>query len=305
VRSEEQWLRHPQAQAVAAQPLIEIRRIGDAPPDKPPARARPLLGVKVLDLTRVLAGPTCAKSLASFGADVLKLSAAHLPDSGVVELDTGIGKRSARIDLRQQSHVERLRKLVSRADVFSQSYRPGALARRGFSPEDLAALRPGIICASLSAWGESGPWSGRRGFDSIVQAVSGIAHAAGRDAGDAAKPKLLPVSAIDYVSGYLMAYGVCVALARRRQQGGSWLVRVGLARVGKFIVDRGVLPESAWRGLPDELPQDELEPLLAQMRSPDGRIRYLKPAVELSETPAFWCRPPVKLGYHPPVWTSG
>ena len=305
VRSEEQWLQHPQAQAVASQPLVEIVRIGEAPPYAPPARARPLLGVKVLDLTRVLAGPTCAKSLASFGADVLKLSADHLPDSGVVELDTGIGKRSARIDLRQQSHVERLRKLVSRADVFSQSYRPGALARRGFSPEDLAALRPGIICASLSAWGESGPWSGRRGFDSIVQAVSGIAHAAGRDAGDAAKPKLLPVSAIDYVSGYLMAYGVCVALARRRQQGGSWLVRVGLARVGKFIVDRGVLPESAWRGLPDELPPEELEPLLAQMRSPDGRIRYLKPAVELSETPAFWCRPPVKLGYHPPVWTSG
>ena len=305
VRSEEQWLRHPQAQAVAAQPLIEILRIGDAPPDKPPARARPLLGVKVLDLTRVLAGPTCAKSLAAFGADVLKLSAPHLPDSGLVELDTGIGKRSAHLDLRQQPLVERLRKLVARADVFSQSYRPGALARRGFSPEDLAALRPGIVCASLDAWGESGPWAGRRGFDSIVQAVSGIAQAAGRDAGDAAKPKLLPVSAIDYVSGYLMAFGVCVALARRRREGGSWLVRVALARVGKFIVDRGVLPEPAWRGLPDDLPPEELEPLLAQMRAPGGRIRFLKPALELSETPAFWSRPPVKLGYHPPVWTSG
>ena len=301
VRSEEQWLQHPQAQAVASQPLLEIVQIGDAPPYTPPARARPLLGVRVLDLTRVLAGPTCAKSLAAFGADVLKLSAAHLPDSGVVELDTGIGKRSARIDLRTQPQVERLRKLVARADVFSQSYRPGALARRGFSPEDLAALRPGIVCASLSAWGESGPWRARRGFDSIVQAVSGIAQANG----DAAKPKLLPVSAIDYVSGYLMAFGVCVALARRRRQGGSWLVRVALARVGKFIVDQGVVPESAWRGLPDELPEEELEPLLAQMRSPAGRIRYLQPAVELSETPAFWCRPPVKLGYHPPVWTSG
>ena len=301
VRTEEQWLQHPQAQAVARQPLVEIVRIGDAPPYTPPARARPLLGVKVLDLTRVLAGPTCAKSLSAFGADVLKLSAAHLPDSGVVELDTGIGKRSARIDLRTQPQVERLRKLVARADVFSQSYRPGALARRGFSHDDLATLRPGIICASLSAWGESGPWQGRRGFDSIVQAVSGIAQANG----GAAKPKLLPVSAIDYVSGYLMAFGVCVALARRRREGGSWLVRVGLARVGKFIVDRGALPESAWHGLPDDLPADELEPLLGQMRTPGGRIRYLKPAVELSETPAFWCRPPVKLGYHPPVWTSG
>jgi len=301
VRGEEQWRQHPQAQAVANQPLVEIVRIGDAPPYTPPARARPLLGVKVLDLTRVLAGPTCAKSLAAFGADVLKLSAAHLSDSGVVELDTGIGKRSARIDLRQQAQVERLRKLVAKADVFSQSYRPGALARRGFSPEDLAALRPGIVCASLNAWGESGPWSGRRGFDSIVQAVSGIARANG----DEAKPKLLPVSAIDYVSGYLMAFGVCVALARRRREGGSWLVRVALARVGKFIVDRGVVPDPEWRGLPDELSPEVLEPLFGQMRSPDGHIRFLKPAVELSETPAFWSRPPVKLGYHPPVWTSG
>jgi crotonobetainyl-CoA:carnitine CoA-transferase CaiB-like acyl-CoA transferase len=300
VRSAEQWLRHPQAQAVASQPLLEIVRVGNAPPHVPPMRARPLLGVHVLDLTRVLAGPTCAKSLAAFGADVLKLSAKHLPDSGLVELDTGIGKRSARLDLRNEIEAGRLRKLVAGADVFSQSYRPGALAARGFAPEQLAGLRPGIVCASLSAWGESGPWRGRRGFDSIVQAVSGIAQAHG----DADKPKLLPVSAIDYVSGYLMAFGVCVALARGRHEGGSWLVRVALARVGKWIVDRGVLPDSAWRGLPADLPEAELAPWLGEMRAPAGRIRYLKPALELSETPAFWSRPPVKLGYHPPVWIS-
>jgi crotonobetainyl-CoA:carnitine CoA-transferase CaiB-like acyl-CoA transferase len=300
VRSEDQWRQHPQAQAVADQPLVEIVRIGDAPLHDPPPRARPLLGVKVLDLTRVLAGPTCAKSLSAFGADVLKLSAAHLPDSGVVELDTGIGKRSARIDLRTQVLVERLRKLVGRADVFSQSYRPGALAKRGFSPEDLAALRPGIVYASLSAWGESGPWKGRRGFDSIVQAVSGIADAHG----SSDKPRLLPVSAIDYISGYLMAFGVCVALARRRSEGGSWLVRVGLARVGKWIVDRGVLPDEAWRDLAAELPAEELEPLFRQIRSPEGYIRYLQIPIEMSETFAFWSRPPVRLGYHPPVWTS-
>ena len=300
VRTEEQWQQHPQARAVASQPLVEIVRIGDAPLHDPPARARPLLGVRVLDLTRVLAGPTCAKSLSAFGADVLKLSGAHLPDSGVVELDTGIGKRSARIDLRAQSQVERLRKLVSKADVFSQSYRPGSLAKRGFSAEDLALLRPGIIHASLSAWGESGPWKGRRGFDSIVQAVSGIAHAHG----SSEKPKLLPVSAIDYISGYLMAFGVCVALARRRREGGSWMVRVGLARVGKWIVDRGVLADQAWHGAAAELPAAELEPLLGEMRSPEGTIRHLRFPVEMSETFAFWSRPPVRLGYHPPVWTS-
>jgi crotonobetainyl-CoA:carnitine CoA-transferase CaiB-like acyl-CoA transferase len=303
VRSEEQWLGHPQAQAVANQPLLEIVRIGDAPPWQPIPGARPLSRVRVLDLTRVLAGPTCAKSLAEHGADVLKISAAHLPHSGLVELDTGIGKRSAYVDLRNNKGVDTLRTLVARAHVFSQSYRPGALDRRGFSPEDLAGLRPGIVCASLSAWGESGPWRGRRGFDSIVQAVSGMAQAEQGDSGSGARPRLLPVSAIDYVSGYLMAFGVCVALGRRRRQGGSWLVRVGLARVGKWIVDRGVLPESGWRAVPEDLPQEQLQPLLGEIDAPDGRVRYLKPVVQLSETPAFWTRPPVPLGYHPPVWT--
>ena len=198
-------------EAVAGQPLLEIERIGDSPPEPLPAAERPLAGVRVLDLTRVLAGPTCARSLAEHGADVLKITAAHLPDSGLVELDTGIGKLSARLDLRTSAGVDVLRALARDADVFSQSYRPGALAARGFSPQALAALRPGIVCVSLSAWGGNGPWRERRGFDSIVQSVSGMALASG----EGGKPQLLPVSAIDYVSGYLMAFGAMVALARR------------------------------------------------------------------------------------------
>ena len=291
VRSDEQWRRHEQAAAIAAQPLVEISRIGDAPPEGR-RMERPLGGVRVLDVTRVLAGPTCGKSLAEHGADVLKISAAHLPDSGLVELDTGIGKRSARLDLRSDS--EALRTLVRDADVFVQSYRPGTLGARGFSAEAVAALRPGIVYASLSAWGNTGPWRERRGFDSIVQAVSGMAHGA--------KPRLLPVSAIDYVSGYLMAFGVCVALARRASVGGSWLVRVALARVGKWIVDLGSVPAYAHEA--EELPEAELELLMAEMEAPDGRIRYLKPVLELSETPPFFERPPVPLGYHRASWTS-
>jgi crotonobetainyl-CoA:carnitine CoA-transferase CaiB-like acyl-CoA transferase len=300
VREEARWLQHAQARAAAAQALIELVRIGDAPPEPLPARSRPLAGVRVLDLTRVLAGPTCAKSLGEHGAEVLKITAAHLPDSGMADLDTGIGKLSARLDLRNPAEIEALKILARKSDVFAQSYRPGALAARGFSPEDLATLRPGIVCASLNAWGPSGPWRERRGFDSIVQAVSGIAQANG----DSAKPRLLPVSAIDYVTGYLMAYGVCVALDRRAREGGSWLVRIALARVGKWIVDRGSLPESAYRGLPEDLPAAELDELYAEMDAPDGRIRYLKPVLGLSETPPYFSRPPVPLGYHPPRWTS-
>ncbi len=289
VRSVDEWARHPHSAAVAGQPLLEIERIGDAPPMPLPQAERPLAGIRVLDLTRVLAGPTAAKTLAEHGADVLKITAAHLPDSGDIDLDTGIGKLSAQLDLRQKESVETLRRLAQEADVFSQSYRPGALAARGFSPEALAKLRPGIVCVSLSAWGPTGPWKDRRGFDSIVQCVSGMAAAQG----GADAPKLLPCSAIDYVSGYLMAYGAMVALARRAKEGGSWRVRVALARTGKWIVDRGVTDASK-----------AVEPDAATMetRSPAGVITHLKPVVQLSETPPFWARPPVPLGHHRAEW---
>jgi len=289
VRSSEEWAAHPHAAAVAGQPLLEIERIGDAPPIPLPKADRPLAGVRVLDLTRVLAGPTAAKTLAEHGADVLKITAAHLPDSGDIDLDTGIGKLSAQLDLREAQDVEALRRLTKQADVFSQSYRPGTLAARGFSPEVLATLRPGIVYVSLSAWGMTGPWRGRRGFDSIVQCVSGMAEMQG--AGGA--PKLLPCSAIDYVSGYLMAFGAMVALARRAKEGGSWLVRVALARTGKWIVDRGTVDASA---------AVEPDARTMQTRSPAGVITHLAPVVQLSETPAFWARPPVPLGYHQAEW---
>jgi crotonobetainyl-CoA:carnitine CoA-transferase CaiB-like acyl-CoA transferase len=289
VRSAEEWAAHPHSAAVAAQPLLEIERIGDAPPEPLAKAERPLSGVRVLDLTRVLAGPTCARTLAEHGADVLKITAAHLPDSGDTDLDTGLGKLSAQLDLRGKQEVQTLRELAKRADVFSQSYRPGALAARGFSPEALAKLRPGIVYVSLSAWGTSGPWKDRRGFDSIVQCVSGMA----REQGGAGDPRLLPCSAIDYVSGYLMTFGAMVALARRAKEGGSWRVRVGLARTGKWIVDRGRV---------DPAKAEEPEAKTMTTRSPVGVITHLKPVVQLSETPPFWARPPVPLGYHRAEW---
>jgi len=290
-RTAAEWSAHPHAAAVAAQPLLEILKIGEAPPRPLPKGERPLAGVRVLDLTRVLAGPTCAKTLAEHGADVLKITAAHLPDSGAIELDTGIGKLAAFLDLRSAQDVETMRGLLRDADVFSQSYRPGALAARGFSPEAAAKLRPGIVYVSLNAWGQTGPWKDRRGFDSIAQTVSGMACASG----DASKPKLMPCSAIDYVSGTLMAYGAMIALSRRAREGGSWLVRVALARVGKWIVDRGMV-EAASAQPP------EAQGLVMDTQSPAGLITHLKPVVQLSETPAHWARPPVPLGHHRPAW---
>jgi crotonobetainyl-CoA:carnitine CoA-transferase CaiB-like acyl-CoA transferase len=209
-RSEQEWQLHAQAAAVNSLPLIEIIRIGDAPAQPLPGGPRPLSAIRVLDLTRVLAGPTCARTLAEHGADVLKITAPHLPHSGWLEFDTGLGKMSAYLDLRDSNSAATLRELVQSADVFSQSYRPGALEYRGFGPAELAALKPGIICVELSAWGREGPWHKRRGFDTIVQTATGMAMVSG----DGVKPQLMPVSAIDYVSGYLMAFGAMVALAR-------------------------------------------------------------------------------------------
>ena len=300
VRTEAEWERHPHAIANAALPVLEIIKIGDAPPQPLPAAPRPLSGMRVLDLTRVLAGPTCARTLAEHGADVLKITRADLAHSGLLELDTGQGKLSAHLDLREPGGRETLRGLLRSADVFSQAYRPGTLAARGFSPEDVAAIRPGIVYVTLSAWGHVGPWSTRRGFDTIVQSASGMADVMA----GGGTPQLQPVSAIDYVNGYAMAFGAMVALARRAREGGSWLVRASLASGGRWISQRGRLDAATVAKAPADLTDNDVRPWLREVVAPDGRIAHLGPVLTLSETPPHWGRPPVPLGYHPPAWPA-
>ena len=303
VRSMAEWAQHPQAAAVASLPLMEIERIGDSPPEPLPDGPRPLSGVRVLDLTRVLAGPTCARTLAEHGADVLKITAAHLPSNAAQEHDTGHGKLSAYLDLRESQDVETLRGLVGEADVFSQGYRPGTLARRGLSPEDLAKLRPGIVYVSLSAFGRVGPWASRRGFDTVVQTVSGITDRQGElFPGAEPGPQFYPVSAIDYLTGYLMAFGALVALARRVREGGSWLVRISLAQTGRWLVERGQTPEAELQDVPKDFTPAEIEHWSTASDAPGGRLRHLAPVLQLSETQPYWARPTVPLGYHDPVW---
>jgi crotonobetainyl-CoA:carnitine CoA-transferase CaiB-like acyl-CoA transferase len=303
VRTHAEWAQHPQAAAIAALPLLEIVRIGDSPPEPLPAGNRPLSGVRVLDLTRVLAGPTCARTLAEHGADVLKITGAHLPNLGYQEFDTGHGKLSAHLDLREQRDVDVLRGLVREADVFSQGYRPGTLGGRGLSPDELAAIRPGLVYVSLCAFSHAGPWASRRGFDTVVQTVSGItSRQAEVVPGKTPGPQFYPVSAIDYCTGYLMAFGAMVALGRRAREGGSWLVRISLAQVGKWIVDLGEVSEAAARDAPAEFRPEELEAWSTVTETPGGRLRHLRTTVGLSETPPYWARPSVPLGYNKPEW---
>jgi len=305
VRSMDEWAKHPQAAAIAALPLLEIVKIDDAPRENLPQGGRPLSGVRVLDLTRVLAGPSSARTLAEHGADVLKVTAAHVPNLGYQEYDTGHGKLSTYLDLREPKNVEILRDLAHECDVFVQGYRPGTLAARGFSPEELVKLRPGIVYVSLSAFSHVGPWSSRRGFDTVVQSVSGIAWRQGEFCpGMEPGPQFYPVSAIDYLTGYMMAFGAMVALARRAREGGSWLVRISLAQTGRWLVGRGQVPEAQLNDVPKEFTAAEIERWSITSDTPAGRLQHLAPVVQLSETPARWARPAVPLGYHEPVWPA-
>lgn len=299
VRSEEEWRALPQMHAVADLPLLEIIKIGEAPAQPLPGGSRPLSGVRVLDLTRVLAGPACARTLAEHGADVLRVTREDLADFGLMDFDTNVGKLSTHIDLRNANEAETMRSLIRDCDVFSQSYRPGTLARRGLSPEALAELRPGIVYVTLNAWGHEGPWRERRGYDTIVQAANGMAWQP-----DGQRPAFLPYAAQDYVVGYLLAYGAMVALGRRVREGGSWLVRASLAGAGQWIRQHGLLDPSQYAHLPAELPPEELQSLLMHHDSPVGRITHLAPVVQMSETKTRWMRPSVPRGFHQPVWPA-
>ena len=307
VRTGVEWDAHLQGQAVAGLPLLEVVKIADSPPEPLPGGERPLSGVRVLDLTRVLAGPTGARTLAEHGADVLRITAPHLPAQPDVDIDMGHGKLAAQLDLRREDGFSRLRALAKDAEVFLQSYRPGSLAGRGFSPEALAELRPGIVYVTLSAYGHEGPWRDRRGFDSLVQSVSGIVHEHSLQAAGVSlqsgppTPRYLPAQAIDYVSGYLLAFGSMVALLRRAREGGSYLVRVSLAQTGHWIWDLGRVEGGRVGGRPN-LPFEDIQDLLIETESPHGRLVHLAPAVQMSETPARWGRPSVPLDYHEASW---
>ncbi len=295
VRSEAEWREHPQGRALRNVPVVEVIRVGDSPPEPfDPDGVRPLSGVRVLDLTRVLAGPTCARTLAEHGAEVLRISSPKLPSVPFFVTDTGHGKRSAYLHLRDPADANRLRELVRDADVFSQGYRGGALDRLGFDVETLHELRPGLVHTSINCYGHEGPWADRAGWEQLAQTVTGIALENGEDA-----PLLLPAAATDYTTGYLAALGTLAALARRADVGGSYAVRVSLSRTGMWLQGLG-RTEAPGAGLSREI----LTPLLTVSDTPQGKLQHLRPVAQLTETAPRWERPTVPLGSHDPVWEA-
>ncbi len=302
-RSFDEWDRHPQSTAIADRP-VRIERV-DARADAPSlawpalaATARPLTGLRVLDLTRILAGPVACRTLAAHGADVLMVNSPYLPNiDAIAELSRG--KRSTHLDLRSQDGRQSLRELVGGAHVFVQGYRPGGLAALGFDPQTLATLRPGIVVASLSAYGPSGPWAGRRGFDSLVQTATGFNQAEASAAG-ATTPQAMPVQILDFASGFLLAFGVQAALMRQRREGGSWQVEVSLAGVARWLRGLGRVTD----GFDVPRPEGVLRQFLVGEPSGFGRLVGVRHAAELAETPPMWRLPSMPPGTHRPVWAD-
>jgi crotonobetainyl-CoA:carnitine CoA-transferase CaiB-like acyl-CoA transferase len=297
LRSFDEWDATPQGQAIAAQPLMTIERIGDAPPLQLPKlnqEQRPLHGIKVLDLTRILAGPVGGKALAAYGADVMLVNSPHLPNIEAI-VDTSRGKRSVHLDLRERSGRESMHALLDDAHVFIQGYRPGALQSLGFGPGDIASRRPGAVYVSLSAYGTQGAWAQRRGFDSLVQTAMGFNQAEAQAFGDA-RPRPMPMQILDEASGYLIAMGAAAALHRQQREGGSWHVQVSLAQTGHWLRGLGRVEGGALVAKPP------LEPFLETSTSGFGELRALRHSAQLDRNPACWERPSMPPGSHPPVW---
>lgn len=294
VRSNAEWLAHPHGRMLGAKPIIEITKIADSDPIPFPKGDRPLSGIRTLDLTRILAGPIAARTLAEHGSDVLMVTAEHLPQIKEHVVDTSHGKRSCFINLKTAEGREQLRNLAKGADVFSQGYRPGMMKEFGFGPEDLVAIRPGIVNLSISCFGADGPFSHRAGWEQIAQTVTGICHDGHGD-----RPELLPAAACDYTTGYLGAYGVILALARRAREGGSYHVQVSLCQSGMFIYRQGKTEFPA----PDMgLADHELDALRVESKLDTGPLRHIGPVVQMSETQPHWTRPTPTLGADTPSW---
>ncbi|CCL98720.1 uncharacterized protein FIBRA_00725 [Fibroporia radiculosa] len=302
LRSFDEWDEHPQGKALANTPPVQLLKIGEAPKREIDGQYnRPLEGIRVLDLTRVLAGPVCGRTLAAHGADVLLVTSPNLPALPFLDADTSRGKRATQLDLTDPKDHATMATLVKDTDVFLQAYRPGGLRDKGFGPEDVAKARPGIVYASLTAYGWEGPWKDRRAplekFDSLVQTASGFnvaeaqAYAAYReDKAAPLMPKPFPMQALDHAAGYLLAFGINAALCKTIKEGGSWEVRVSLAAVGQWIRSLGRLePALAFgEGIPmpprTVPPHEELAALVTSSRSTGSKG---SPSVQLKDTTAI------------------
>jgi crotonobetainyl-CoA:carnitine CoA-transferase CaiB-like acyl-CoA transferase len=310
VRNSSEWVKHPQGKALLNRPVVEIIKIGDAPPEPIKIGSRPLSDLRVLDLTRVLAGPTSARTLAEHGADVVHVASPNLPTIDLFEMDTGHGKRQIHIDLDTKEDADILTSMAKQSDVFSQGFRKGALDRRGFGSQQLATLRPGIIYVSENCYGHHGPWANRPGWEQFAQTVSGVAKLQGQmsplspdnersiAAGtDPHAPRLTGAAMNDYVTASFATYGVLEALQRRAKEGGSWHVQVSLTQTSMWFARLGLLQDVS-----HEQNIGVVDDFLETHDTPYGEMAHLAPVLQMSDTQPYWAFGTRPLGSDVAEW---
>lgn len=291
LRTADDWRGSGAGRAVDSQPWLAFDLDGPTR-DLPRGDGRPLGGIRVLDLTRVIAGPTGSRFLAALGADVLRVDPPHVPELLDQHLDTGNGKRSALADLRDPLQLSRIHELLDEADVLLTGYRAGSLLAAGLEGPVLRERHPHLVHVSLSAWGADGPWARERGFDSIVQSVTGIGHRYGSvDERDRWRPGALPVQALDHATGYGLAAAAMALLAARPERGAG-TARLSLARTAHVLLDAGPPPDERVR---------PLVPETVVVDSPHGRVECVRPPVSIDGVPVDPA-PPGAYGASPLTW---
>jgi crotonobetainyl-CoA:carnitine CoA-transferase CaiB-like acyl-CoA transferase len=289
-RTAAEWHAHPQGALLLNTPLIDIESTPDASSRKVATpRERPMDDLKVIDFSHVIAGPVAARTLAEYGASVMRLSSPKQPDPLNQIMDTGLGKKNAYLDLDDTTDVERLHDLIRSADVFVQSWTEGSLARRGFAYDDVRRLNPNIVYLSVTAFGSDGPWSGRKGFDQLGQTATGVAQA---EAGPDGTPCLCPTYLVnDYLTAYLGTVGILSALERRARNGGSYHVKVSLARTSMWVQSLGLVEPGIQR-----IDYKALTPRLQAINGAFGCLEYVASPASLSRTPARFSTSSSPLG---------
>lgn len=298
VRSEEEWSAEEQAKALGQVPAVEIERLGGSGPEPLRNAARPLAGVRALAMVRVGAGGVIGQTLAEHGADVLNLWELERTELLEAHLTAHMGMRSARLPLHSSAGGDRIRQLLAESDLFVSNRRPGAIERLGLSFEECAAIRPGIIHVSLRAYGHTGPWADRPGFDPQVLSVTGVSTVDG----GLGRPTRTPVGVInDWLGGWLAAYGGMVALLRRSREGGSYRVRVSLARTSMWWMGWSRLAPGA------DLEADEHRiavPQTYRAATPMGDFKAMDCQVRFSSTQPYFERPLTPIGSSAPEWNA-
>jgi crotonobetainyl-CoA:carnitine CoA-transferase CaiB-like acyl-CoA transferase len=295
VRDRSEWARHDQGQYLATVGVVEVVKVAEGAPVSLPAGRRILSGIRVLDLTKVIAGPTAGRQFAEHGADVIHLQHPYQDLIYAMDIDTSYGKTNAYLDFTRERDRDVLIDLIKDADIFLSGYRYGALERHGFGVEDVVKINRNIINLRMNAYGFGGPWAGRRGYEQLAQSITGAAAIQG---GSLTAPRLVPAYMNDYLSGYLGALGAMAALMKRAREGGAWLVRVSLARTCMFALEHGLCEHDT------PVPGDpsELQSWMIDQEGQLGLMTRLAPVITYSHTPAYAAIAGTAPGSHLPRW---